>query len=530
MKPRRQAELHLKRARKAVETRRYPEAYSACREALLLDPTLSDAYLIMGEVASIHGQLERAVDLFHTSSLRDPRNLHALVCLARALIDMHRFKPALEAASRALDLKPRDAGSLHRLGLVFANAGDHAQAVSLFQEAVKLVPRNATYLYDFGVGLQIMGESQQSEAVLRRCIDADPRFYRAYAKIIELNTQTNDRNYVTILSHMLDQSPDDIERSLTIGYALAKTYDDVGDIKAGLDSLRRGKQPMRRQLAYRYDDDQEIFAAAADTLSGAFRHASQPAPDAPIFVIGMPRSGTSLVDRIVSSHPLVSSAGELQTIAILIHRLTGVGAPRTLQAEAFRRARSTDLSQLGRDYLSETAALTGAAPRIVDKLPFNFFFAGVIHRALPNARIICLRRDPVDVCLSNYRTFFSPGSAFHGYSYDLCDIARYYVLFDRLMAHWSDVLPGNRFMSLRYEDLVSDQEAQTRRLLKFCGLDWDARCLDFQNNAAGLMTASILQVRKPMFTTSIGRWRRYGDVLAPMIDILTQAGVLEGAS
>ncbi len=375
-----------------------------------------------------------------------------------------------------------------------------------------------------------MGATQNAEAVFRRCIDADPHFYRAYAKIVELSTQTSDRNYLKILKYMLDQSPGDVERSLTIGYALAKTYEDIGDTKAALDSLTRGKQPMRRQLAYRYHDDRALFAAAADTFPGSGRHAEDPAPDAPIFVIGMPRSGTSLVDRIISSHPLVSSAGELQAIAILLNQLTRVEAPRALQAEAFRRAKSADLSRLGRDYLSEAAVITGAAPRFVDKLPFNFLFAGVIHRALPNARIICVRRDPVDVCLSNYRTFFSSGSAFHGYTYDLCDIARYYVLFDQLMAHWSEVLPEDRFMSLRYEHLVSDQESQTRRLLKFCGLAWDARCLDFHNNAAGLMTASIQQVREPMFTTSIGRWRKYGDALAPMIDILMEAGVLEGAS
>ena len=164
-------------------------------------------------------------------------------------------------------------------------------------------------------------------------------------------------------------------------------------------------------------------------------------------------------------------------------------------------------------------------PRLVDKLPFNFFYAGLIHRALPNARIVCLRRGAMDTCLSNYRQLFAQDSPFHDYACDLGDIARYVAAFDRLANHWRQVLPPDRFIELRYEQLVARQEDETRRLLAFCGLDWDPRCLAFQDNAAGVSTASVVQVRQPLFSTSIGRWRRYGPGLAEAEAVLADAGV-----
>jgi hypothetical protein len=164
--------------------------------------------------------------------------------------------------------------------------------------------------------------------------------------------------------------------------------------------------------------------------------------------------------------------------------------------------------------------------RFVDKFPHNFLFAGLIHRALPNARLICLRRDPIDVCLSNYRLMVAQKSPFHDYVYSLADIGHYYLLFDQLIAHWTATLRPDRFMSLHYESLVANQELETRRLLDFCDLPWDGRCLAFHENTASVATPSLHQVRKPMFTTSIGRWRRYGDSLNPLIEVLKDGGLL----
>ena len=240
----------------------------------------------------------------------------------------------------------------------------------------------------------------------------------------------------------------------------------------------------------------------------------------------MPRSGTTLTDRILSSHPDVASVGEIHSLPLAARNLAGVSALRLDDPDILRKSASIDVGRLAGVYLNEAAALRKSRLRFVDKNPFNFLFAGLIHRAMPNARIICLRRDPMDTCLSNYRLMFGQTSAFHDYAYDLGEIARYYLLFDKLMAHWSQTLPSDRFMSLEYESLVHDQERETRQLLAFCGLAWDARCLAFHENRGGVTTPSMHQVRIPLFTSSIGRWRRYGETLDPMIDVLKPANLL----
>jgi hypothetical protein len=246
----------------------------------------------------------------------------------------------------------------------------------------------------------------------------------------------------------------------------------------------------------------------------------------PIFVIGMPRSGTTLVERILSSHPQVQSAGELRNFMVALHQATAATPAFLLEPSFPERLRDLDWESLGRAYLDSTRPLTGHTPHFVDKLPHNFLYAGFIARALPEAKIVCLRRDPVDTCLSNFKQLFELNSPYYDYSFDLLDTGRYYLQFDRLMAHWARVLPG-RILELQYEELVDDQAAQTRRLLDFCGLPWDEACLRFEENAAPVATASAVQVRSPMNRDSIGRWRRYESQVSGLLDILRAGGVLD---
>jgi hypothetical protein len=223
----------------------------------------------------------------------------------------------------------------------------------------------------------------------------------------------------------------------------------------------------------------------------------------------------------------VTSAGELSNFSLMLKRAAGTPSNLVMDAETFGAAGKVDMARLGADYVASTRPLTGATPRFVDKMPLNIFYAGLIHRALPNARIVCLRRDPMDVCLSNFRQLFATGFSYYNYAYDLEDVARYYVGFDALVAHWRSVLPADRFLEIGYEDLVADQEARTRALLAFCGLPWDARCLSFHENAAPVATASSVQVRQPLYSSSVGRWRRHGEGLAPLRAILRAAGLVD---
>ena len=298
---------------------------------------------------------------------------------------------------------------------------------------------------------------------------------------------------------------------------------------AAFEHLAAGKAKKRAQLRYSIEDDRALFERVQALFDRAriARGADGYSSSEPIFVVGMPRTGTTLVERILSSHSMVLSAGELQNFGISLKRSAGTPSKRVLDEQTLERGVEVDFAALGAEYVASTRPLTGSKPRFVDKMPLNFFYIGFIHFALPEAKIICLRRGPLDTCLSNFRQMFAVGFSYYNYAYDLEDIARYYAMFDRLMSHWADVLPG-KVLQVAYEDLVRDQEAQTRRLLQFCGLDWEPRCLDFQDNAAPVATASAVQVRERLYDTSIGRWRRYADKLRPLIAQLEAEGIATG--
>src|SRR5690606_31236513 len=233
-----------------------------------------------------------------------------------------------------------------------------------------------------------------------------------------------------------------------------------------------------------------------------------------------------LVERILSSHSAVTSAGELQNFGICLKRSAGTRSSRVLDEETVVHGAGIDPATLGLRYLESTRPLTGRTARFTDKMPLNFFYAGFIHRALPRAKIVCLRRHPLDTCVGNYRQLFALGFHYYSYAYDLADIGRYYAAFDRLVRHWREILPADAFLEVHYEELVREQRATTERLLRFCGLPWEDACLDFHANAAPVATASSVQVRRPLYSTSIGAWRRYEKHLGPLEAALAEEGVV----
>jgi hypothetical protein len=244
----------------------------------------------------------------------------------------------------------------------------------------------------------------------------------------------------------------------------------------------------------------------------------------PIFVIGMPRSGTTLVERIISSHPDVQSAGELLNFAMSLKSFSKSRSSDLISPDIIAGAKGIEWQKLGEMYLASTRPTTGQKPHFIDKLPHNFLYAGFIAKALPHAKIVCLRRNPMDTCLSNFRQLFAPKSPFFDYSFDLLDTGRYYVLFDRLMAHWQRVLPG-RILEIHYEDIVESQEAKSRQILDFCGLTWDERCLRFEENPSPVATASAIQVRAPIYRSALKRWKKYGDRLDDLQTLLLDSGI-----
>jgi hypothetical protein len=240
----------------------------------------------------------------------------------------------------------------------------------------------------------------------------------------------------------------------------------------------------------------------------------------------MPRTGTTLVERILSSHPDVFAAGELSNLGLVLKRMAQTPSNRVLDPETLTKGVTLDAARLGEEYVESTRPRTGHTPHFIDKMPHNFFYAALIHRALPNAKIICLRRGALDACLSNYRQLFATHFSYYNYAYDLLDTGRYYIEFDSLARHWRETLPAASYREVRYEDVVEHTEREARALVEFCGLEWNPACLAFHDNVAPVATASSVQVRRPIYRTAVERWRKYERELEPLRRLLEEAGCL----
>lgn len=486
------------------------------------DPDEAEGHFLLGIAMASAGRMQAAIEHIERAVALDPQGEYRAQ-LAKLYSMIRRDGDAAALLRDAEQALPSDALSLDTMACVYARLGDHRAALPHFAEAVRLEPRNREFRYNQAVTLNFLGRADEAEAALEALIALAPDDARAHHLLAGVRKQAPARNHVERLGIAQARARAGRDR-LLIGYALAKELEDIGEEARAFATLSAANAEHRQTLAYDFARD----AANFDAIEACWpRLAAAPnAPsDAPIFVIGMPRTGTTLVDRILSSHRQVESAGELQALPLAVKRLAGTPGPNVLDPDTVSVAATGDMAALGRDYLQRAAHYRhGTAPRFTDKFPGNFHYLGFIARALPNARIVCLRRHPLDTVLSNFRNLFAIGSRYYDYTYDLADIAAYYARFDRLMAFWHATLPG-RVHEVRYEDLVADQERETRALLAFCGLDWDPACLAFHANAAPVSTPSAAQVRRPIYSDSVARWRQHAEALVPARRFLESAGI-----
>lgn len=436
---------------------------------------------------------------------------------------VRRFGTLRTVAARAARELPNDERAAFGAAMAFRISGDYESAAAQFANVCRIAPGNTNYLFELGVTQEYLGRFDEAVASFNAALDAEPLNYKARQALVQLQKQSAASNQIAELERQFSSLPDaDGWRTMHLGHALAKTYEDMGDAQTSFAWLTRAKEKRRQLFPYSVQNEEALAAAAkAVKLSAG---AGCEAED-PIFITGLPRSGTTLADRILSSHPNVTSAGEIGNFLQLLKLYSGSATPNTLDTDMLARAGGVDFAALGRSYIDSTRPLTGAAPRFVDKAPSNFLLAPIILRALPNARIVVMRRHPLDSVLSNYKQIFPFEDRYYDYVYDLRWAAQKFVVFDRLIAHWRTVLPTDRFMVLQYEDLVANQEARTRELLAFCDLAWDARTLSFHENAAGVATPSARQVRQAMNSQAVGRWAQYGAALDPARELLEAAGI-----
>ncbi|WP_232332793.1 tetratricopeptide repeat-containing sulfotransferase family protein [Novosphingobium aquimarinum] len=500
-------------------------ATTAAKALVLQDRDRPGGYFLLGIAAAEIGQFDKAVPLLGAAVERGPQAEH-LAQLARVLSLLRRDGEAAKATRQALALEPDDPHTLDTIGCVLTRLGDHESAAGLFRKAVAAKSENLEYRYNLAAASGFIGDVAEARAQYEAIVAADACNARAHYGLALLSRQTPQANHVPRLKAALVRA-DKQDDALRIRYALAKELEDLGEPEA-FDHLRAANDRHKRKIQYEFAQDAAIFDAIETLFAGSPPAlASGPGnPEAsPIFIVGMPRTGTTLVDRILSSHSQVGSAGELQAMPLAVKRLARTTSRTVIDPETVAASGGITPRRIGDAYLAEAAHhRPKATPRFTDKLPANSLYVGHIARALPNARIVCLRRNPMDTVWSNYKNLFASQSGFYAYSYDLMDTARYYARFHQLMALWDRLFPG-RVLQLSYEELVGDQVAQTQRLLDHCGLDWEDACLSFHENRSAVATPSAAQVRRPLNADGIGQWRRHARQLEPVRQWFEQQGI-----
>ncbi len=514
----------LARAGAALNRRDARAAAELADACLMLDPDDGEALYVAGLAAIDLRRWSKALELLQRAAGLRPGHAAYTVHLARALAGAQRNGEALQVANIAAALAPQDPLLLDTLGNVYMACHAPERAAAALRRGAALAPTNAVCRFNSAMALVFSGDVDGAENEFEACLALAPDYWRAHGALSRIRRQTPTSNHIPRLLSLLPRADGQPLALMQLHVALAKEYEDLADYATAFMHLAEGKAAIRRKEGYSWQQD----VRNVDALMSAF--ATTPAvssgclTDEPIFVIGMPRSGTTLVERILSSHPEVHSAGELEDFPVVLERLTGLSMPMLPEPAGIERVQQIDWLKLGQRYLASTRPTTSLKPRFIDKLPHNFLYLGFIAQALPRATIICLRRNPLDTCLSNFREPFSPGSPRHGYAFDLLDTGRYFIQFERLMTHWKRIFPG-RILEIDYETLVSHQQASTRQLLAHCALPWNPACLHFERNQASSTTASSVQVRAAIHPASVRRWKHYEHELTDLRQLLTAAGI-----
>jgi len=452
-----------------------------------------------------------------------PWTVQKAQCLAK-LGDMAQLEAELDGLSIG---QLKSAYLLSAVAMLYTQLGRREKAVDLYQAASKLEPKKAVHFYNVACMQRSLGELEAAEQNYDHAIRLNSADYESFKIRSDLRRQSPQRNHVAELQGLLETGIDDERGAIQIRYALAKELEDLGESRSSFEHLKAGADQRRATIQYDVARDLETMATIQDAFSAeVFTNANGGSDNAePVFILGMPRTGTTLVERILGSHSDVFAAGELNNFAaqLMVMLRAANEGKRISRDDMVRSSASLEFKRLGEAYIQSTRPMTGHSLRFIDKMPLNFLYVGLIHLSLPNAKIINLYRDPVDTCYAIYKQLFVDAYPF---SYDLEELARYYVAYSKLMEHWNAVLPGV-IHTVRYEDVVADLEGESRRLVDYCGLEWQEQCLKFHENKEASTTASTAQVRRPIYKSSIGRWRDYESELQPAVKILQAAGIVD---
>jgi hypothetical protein len=486
-----------------------------------LDLTRPDAAFTQAVALRNEGNLSAAEKIYRTLLKQNPNHFRTLFNLAELLLHAGRHEEAIRSLRKALNQEPNSAAAHAMLATALRNLDRYDEALERAGRAIALNPDFAEAHSALGGALSELGRYDDAGRALARAIELAPDLPYSYYQLGYV-TRWNPRDPRLAALEVLAQKSGSLSRDqqVYLHFALAKAYADCGEHDRAFQHQMQGGAIKRRTLAYDEASSLRQFDELCRALDAEWMRRQQgfgdPSP-LPVFILGMPRSGSTLVEQILAGHPQVRALGERSMLEDSISRICSIPSPRL--APQWSRS---ELRKLGALYLAAAQQNAPAsATRVTDKVLANFRFTGLIHAALPNARIIHTCRDPVDTCLSIFAILFAGQQ--QPYSYDLGELGRAYRAYEKMMTHWRNILSDGVMLEVRYEDVVDDFERQARRIIAHCGLEWDDRCLEFYNADRAVRTASHAQVRQPIYRSSIGRQRPPRELLRPLLEALGQS-------
>ncbi len=481
-------------------------------------PRDAELHRNFGRIFMLENDLDKAENAFRNAISLNNQKAESYVGLSQVLFEKNHPKLALIEAEQALRLETENASACHQVALVKAHLGDTVTAQTLYAKAIELKPDLTASRLALGHLAMEQGDFDKARELFNTAATSADDPLSAQIALARLDKVTEDSPVFQALEAALSSADKMLpQKAVSYHFAMGDCYEKLKRHDEAFAQFEKGASLKRSQISYDPAEtdkltDDLISTFDADRIEQLRQYAIT--SDKPIFVVGMPRSGTTLTESILDAHPQVFGAGELNDLQNLFGRL---GDSRTNVPQVMASASSNQLTRRAEDYIEVLSRLGRDAPRVVDKMPANFQMIGLINSLMPNARIIHITRDPLDICLSCYTRLFERSQL---HSYDQVELGRFYNNYARIMKHWQDTLPQDAIHTIRYEALVDDIDTVARGIIEFCGLDWTEACLDFYSGKRRVRTASVQQVRQPLYATSKEKWRRYEKHLQPLIDTI----------
>ncbi len=516
----------LEQGRRYLAQRRLREAQAIAGELNTRYPNNPSVLTFLAEIALLARDHATAEKLMSAAVRLAPDRLGFRLKQAGAQAANGAHERALATLEEAARMKPDDPEALQAVGAFCSRLGAQEQARDLFTRALALQPDSAQLNQNLAAVHRFLGNLQQAEAFADRAVQLDPSIPEAVFIRSDVRRVTPDNNHIDSIRALLARADLDPGILTQCYFSLAKEYEDIGEYDRSFEALTEGCGRKRASFEYRVENEVERMAAIVDCYDAGFVSATGPGHQGsrtPVFILGMPRTGSTLVEQFLSGHSRVETLGERQEFSRHLTRHTqqilqrrGLGPEQMVAA-----SREIDFSRLGQDYLTSVAQVGQGTPCFIDKMPLNFLYVGLILAALPQAKIIHTVRQPMDTCYAVYKMLFDRAYPF---SYDLDELGRYYVAYEALMAHWYTLF-GERICRVAYEDVVADSEREVRRLVDYLDLPWEDACLSNRATTIASTTASAAQARQPVYSSSVGLWRHYRSQLAPLHRRLQEAGL-----